>query len=131
MAIRSFHIVLSKYDIPLCCCGHVRPLSLCFYGVEPHSIMFDGMMGMDGLLPRAVSLAADEYFSTSSQSHGEEPDITREKSELASVPGARLDQSTRVQKNRGPVPIFMTTVAPKPDNNGHSNHWRISVPLPC
>jgi vacuolar iron transporter family protein len=57
--------------------------------------------GFAGLVAGAMSMAAGEYVSVSSQRDAEKADITLEKSELSSDPMAELEELTMIYVNRG------------------------------
>jgi VIT1/CCC1 family predicted Fe2+/Mn2+ transporter len=57
--------------------------------------------GMAGLVAGAMSMAAGEYVSVSSQADTENADLARERSELASTPGPELDELTGIYVSRG------------------------------
>ena len=54
-----------------------------------------------GLAAGAMSMAAGEYVSVSSQSDTEHADLTREKNELETMPDAELSELTDIYVNRG------------------------------
>lgn len=57
--------------------------------------------GVAGLVAGAMSMAAGEYVSVSSQSDTEEADLARERAELASQPEAELEELTQIYVGRG------------------------------
>ena len=57
--------------------------------------------GLAGLVAGAMSMAAGEYVSVSSQTDAEMADLARETRELAEAPEAELDELTRIYVNRG------------------------------
>lgn len=57
--------------------------------------------GLAGLVAGAMSMAAGEYVSVSSQTDAEQADIARETRELRETPEAELDELTRVYVARG------------------------------
>ena len=57
--------------------------------------------GVAGLCAGAMSMAAGEYVSVSSQRDAELADIAREKKELATSPDAELDELTGIYVKRG------------------------------
>ena len=57
--------------------------------------------GMAGLVAGAMSMAAGEYVSVSSQADSEKADMARERRELAEQPGAELEELTRLYMERG------------------------------
>ena len=56
---------------------------------------------MAGLVAGAMSMAAGEYVSVSSQADTEKSDLTRERQELAAAPEAELDELAGIYANRG------------------------------
>jgi VIT1/CCC1 family predicted Fe2+/Mn2+ transporter len=67
--------------------------------------------GVAGLVAGALSMAAGEYVSVSSQADTEQADITREKGELATQPQAEEDELTGIYVRRGLEPALARTVA--------------------
>jgi len=57
--------------------------------------------GLAGLVAGAMSMAAGEYVSVSSQTDAEQADIARETRELKETPEAELDELTRIYVDRG------------------------------
>lgn len=57
--------------------------------------------GLAGLVAGAMSMAAGEYVSVSSQTDAEQADIARETKELAETPEAELDELTGIYVARG------------------------------
>jgi VIT1/CCC1 family predicted Fe2+/Mn2+ transporter len=57
--------------------------------------------GLAGLVAGAMSMAAGEYVSVSSQTDAEKADIAREKRELEETPEAELDELTQIYVERG------------------------------
>lgn len=57
--------------------------------------------GLAGLCAGAMSMAAGEYVSVSSQRDAEQADISRERHELAAAPEAELEELTRIYMARG------------------------------
>ena len=57
--------------------------------------------GLAGLVAGAMSMAAGEYVSVSSQTDAERADLARETRELAETPEAELDELTRIYVDRG------------------------------
>jgi vacuolar iron transporter family protein len=57
--------------------------------------------GLAGLVAGAMSMAAGEYVSVSSQTDAERADIARETRELKETPEAELDELTRIYVARG------------------------------
>lgn len=57
--------------------------------------------GLAGLVAGAMSMAAGEYVSVSSQTDAERADIARETKELTETPEAELDELTKIYVERG------------------------------
>lgn len=57
--------------------------------------------GVAGLVAGAMSMAAGEYVSVSSQSDAETADLARERAELAADPEAELQELAQIYVNRG------------------------------
>ncbi|WP_029057603.1 VIT1/CCC1 transporter family protein [Stappia stellulata] len=57
--------------------------------------------GLAGLVAGAMSMAAGEYVSVSSQTDAEKADIARETRELEETPEAELDELTQIYVERG------------------------------
>jgi VIT1/CCC1 family predicted Fe2+/Mn2+ transporter len=57
--------------------------------------------GLAGLVAGAMSMAAGEYVSVSSQTDAEQADIARETRELQATPEAELEELTRIYLSRG------------------------------
>ncbi|GLC62974.1 hypothetical protein PLESTB_001966700 [Pleodorina starrii] len=67
--------------------------------------------GMAGLAAGAMSMAAGEYVSVSSQSDTERADIARETAELHTDPAGELDELTAIYVQRGLDPELARQVA--------------------
>ena len=67
--------------------------------------------GVAGLVAGALSMAAGEYVSVSSQADTERADLDLEKRELAAQPQAEEDELTRIYVRRGLEPDLARTVA--------------------
>lgn len=67
--------------------------------------------GVAGLVAGALSMAAGEYVSVSSQSDTEQADLRRETQELASDPQAEEDELTGIYVRRGLEPDLARLVA--------------------
>jgi VIT1/CCC1 family predicted Fe2+/Mn2+ transporter len=67
--------------------------------------------GVAGLVAGALSMAAGEYVSVSSQADTEKADLTRERHELATEPQAEEDELTGIYVRRGLEPDMARTVA--------------------
>lgn len=59
------------------------------------------LAGVAGLVAGAMSMAAGEYVSVSSQSDTENADLQREREELATMPEAELKELTAIYVDRG------------------------------
>lgn len=59
------------------------------------------LAGVAGLVAGAMSMAAGEYVSVSSQSDTENADLAREREELATIPEAELQELTAIYVGRG------------------------------
>ena len=57
--------------------------------------------GLAGLVAGAMSMAAGEYVSVSSQTDAEQADLARETRELTETPEAELEELTRIYVDRG------------------------------
>lgn len=57
--------------------------------------------GLAGLVAGAMSMAAGEYVSVSSQTDAEKADVARETRELAETPEAELEELTQIYVGRG------------------------------
>jgi vacuolar iron transporter family protein len=57
--------------------------------------------GVAGLVAGAMSMAAGEYVSVSSQSDSEQADLARERKELSESPGFELDELAEIYFKRG------------------------------
>lgn len=67
--------------------------------------------GIAGLVAGAMSMAAGEYVSVSSQADAEAADLAREAKELAADPEAELEELTQIQIRRGLSPDLARQVA--------------------
>jgi VIT1/CCC1 family predicted Fe2+/Mn2+ transporter len=67
--------------------------------------------GVAGLFAGAMSMAAGEYVSVSSQTDTEQSDLARERLELASAPAKELDELTAIYVSRGVDAVTARTVA--------------------
>jgi VIT1/CCC1 family predicted Fe2+/Mn2+ transporter len=67
--------------------------------------------GVAGLVAGALSMAAGEYVSVSSQADTERADVARERAELADSPGAEEDELTGIYVSRGLDPDLARQVA--------------------
>lgn len=69
------------------------------------------LAGLAGLVAGAMSMAAGEYVSVSSQSDTEKADMARERRELAGSPDAELAELTGIYEKRGLDPALARQVA--------------------
>lgn len=69
------------------------------------------LTGVAGLVAGAMSMAAGEYVSVSSQSDTEQADLARERSELATDEAAELEELTGIYIKRGLDPSLAKQVA--------------------
>jgi len=69
------------------------------------------LTGLAGLVAGAMSMAAGEYVSVSSQSDSEAADLAKERFELASQPEQELDELTAIYAARGLSPDLARQVA--------------------
>jgi VIT1/CCC1 family predicted Fe2+/Mn2+ transporter len=69
------------------------------------------LAGFAGLAAGALSMAAGEYVSVSSQADTEAADLARERRELADMPDLELDELTSIYRNRGLTPELAREVA--------------------
>lgn len=67
--------------------------------------------GVAGLAAGALSMAAGEYVSVSSQADAEAADMARERTELAEQPEAELDELAGIYEERGVAPDLARKVA--------------------
>lgn len=67
--------------------------------------------GVAGLVAGAMSMAAGEYVSVSSQADTENADLARERRELAEQPEAELHELTQIYVARGVEPLLARQVA--------------------
>ncbi len=67
--------------------------------------------GVAGLVAGAMSMAAGEYVSVSSQADTEAADMARERHELATQPEAELDELATIYEQRGVAPDLARQVA--------------------
>ncbi len=69
------------------------------------------LTGVAGLVAGAMSMAAGEYVSVSSQSDTEKADLARETKELRDDPGFELEELTQIYVERGLEPDLARQVA--------------------
>ncbi len=74
----------------------------------PHEVL---VAGVAGLVAGAMSMAAGEYVSVSSQADTEEADMARERRELATQPEAELAELAAIYEQRGVAPDLALEVA--------------------
>jgi VIT1/CCC1 family predicted Fe2+/Mn2+ transporter len=77
-------------------------------GAERPAIL---IAGVAGLVAGAMSMAAGEYVSVSSQADTEQSDISRERRELASAPEAEHAELAAIYESRGVDPDTARAVA--------------------
>lgn len=69
------------------------------------------LVGIAGLVAGAMSMAAGEYVSVSSQSDTEKADLSRERAELASQPELEREELAKIYVTRGVEPHLARQVA--------------------
>ncbi|GAB5446424.1 VIT1/CCC1 transporter family protein [Gymnodinialimonas sp.] len=69
------------------------------------------LAGIAGVVAGALSMAAGEYVSVSSQADAEKADVERERTELATNPEAELAELTAIYEERGLTPDLAARVA--------------------
>lgn len=69
------------------------------------------LAGTAGLVAGALSMAAGEYVSVSSQADTEQADLAVERTELATQPSAEVNELTAIYVQRGLEPTLARTVA--------------------
>jgi VIT1/CCC1 family predicted Fe2+/Mn2+ transporter len=77
-------------------------------GVDSQGIL---VAGIAGLVAGAMSMAAGEYVSVSSQADTERADLAREREELATAPDLEQAELTAIYVTRGLDPALASTVA--------------------
>jgi len=75
---------------------------------EPQAIL---VAGVAGLVAGAMSMAAGEYISVSSQRDSEQADISREQQALTQTPKQEQDELAAIYRSRGLSPETAATVA--------------------
>lgn len=82
-------------------------------GVAAASVARDPIIlaTMAGLVAGALSMAAGEYVSVSSQADVEKADLTREKNELETIPEIELLELSKIYQKRGLTPELSVQVA--------------------
>lgn len=92
--------------------GIVSTASLIVGVAAAHANSHDILVaGVAGLVAGAMSMAAGEYVSVSSQSDTERGDLARERTELATDPAAELVELTAIYVKRGLEPALAKQVA--------------------
>lgn len=77
-------------------------------GAEPQGVL---VAGVAGLVAGAMSMAAGEYVSVSSQADTERADLVKEKEELAADPEQEHEELKAIYVKRGLDPALASTVA--------------------
>ena len=86
--------------------------------------------GVAGLVAGAMSMAAGEYVSVSSQRDAEEADIETEKRELATDPAFELEELTQIYQQRGlDRPLAEQVARQLTDHNALDSHLRDELGL--
>jgi VIT1/CCC1 family predicted Fe2+/Mn2+ transporter len=92
--------------------GIVSTASLVVGVAAAHATSHDVLVaGVAGLVAGAMSMAAGEYVSVSSQADTEQADIARERRELASDPKSELEELAAIYVDRGLDPALASQVA--------------------
>lgn len=92
--------------------GIVSTASLILGVAAAHATSQELMVaGVAGLVAGAMSMAAGEYVSVSSQADTEQSDLARERKELAADPSAELAELTAIYLRRGLDPSLARQVA--------------------
>ena len=92
--------------------GIVSTASLVVGVAAAHAARNDILIaGIAGLVAGALSMAAGEYVSVSSQADTERADLERERMELATQPEAEEDELAAIYVGRGLEPALARTVA--------------------
>lgn len=92
--------------------GVVSTASLVIGVAAAHAASHDILVaGVAGLIAGAMSMAAGEYVSVSSQADTEQADLARERKELAADPSAELAELTAIYIGRGLDPLLAKQVA--------------------
>lgn len=96
-------------------------------GASSSSIL---VTGTAGLVAGAMSMAAGEYVSVSSQGDAEKADIAKEKRELATVPELELEELTQIYQQRGlDRPLAEQVAAQLTEHNALDSHLRDELGL--
>lgn len=77
-------------------------------GMMPKDVL---IAGVAGVVAGALSMAAGEYVSVSSQADTERADLERERQELETMPEAELEELTQIYVERGLSPELARKVA--------------------
>ncbi len=86
--------------------------------------------GIAGLVAGALSMAAGEYVSVSSQRDAEQADVAREKHELATDPSGELKELAAIYRKRGLEPELALKVAERLSANDRlGSHLRDELGL--
>jgi VIT1/CCC1 family predicted Fe2+/Mn2+ transporter len=86
--------------------------------------------GTAGLVAGAMSMAAGEYVSVSSQGDAEKADIAKETRELATVPELELEELTQIYQQRGlDRPLAEQVAAQLTEHNALDSHLRDELGL--
>jgi VIT1/CCC1 family predicted Fe2+/Mn2+ transporter len=92
--------------------GIVSTASLILGVSAAHGARVDVLVaGVAGLVAGAMSMAAGEYVSVSSQADTEHADLGRERRELEEMPAAELQELTHIYVKRGLDPALAAQVA--------------------
>jgi VIT1/CCC1 family predicted Fe2+/Mn2+ transporter len=96
-------------------------------GVDRSAVL---IAGVAGLVAGAMSMAAGEYVSVSSQADTEQADLARERAELAADPIAEHAELTKIYVDRGLTPELADQVATQlAENNALEAHARDELGL--
>ena len=99
--------------------GIVSTASLIVGVAAAHATSHDILVaGVAGMVAGAMSMAAGEYVSVSSQADTEQADLARERRELATDQSAELGELTGIYVNRGLDPALAKQVAEQLTSHG-------------
>ena len=88
------------------------------------------VVGLAGLVAGAMSMAAGEYVSVSSQADTEQAELAKERQELATDPASELQELTHIYVARGVVPDLAQQVARElMDHDALGSHARDELGL--
>ncbi len=88
------------------------------------------LAGLAGMVAGALSMAAGEYVSVSSQADAERADVAREKAELAGNPDGELAELTAIYEGRGLSPELAAQVSRElTEKDALSAHLRDEIGL--